>query len=153
MGFIIDNIRLRRGARRNLPASAEYGEPLFTGDSHELYVGMGTGVPLVNVTRAMSTMVFCFQAPAPGQRSNKVAAPFVKDVESVTTVIDGTNTSEADMALYINDVFVSNIHATGESSTFVLPTPVELAKGDIVQVLLANMTPGVITITAQVNAE
>lgn len=42
------DLRLRRGLKANLPASANDGAPLITTDSNELYVGTGTGVAKIS---------------------------------------------------------------------------------------------------------
>ena len=38
------NIRIRRGAKKDLPASAPSGMPLWCEDAQELYIGTGNGL-------------------------------------------------------------------------------------------------------------
>jgi len=37
-------IRFKRGMKDNLPVSADAGEPLFTEDTHEMFIGTGDGI-------------------------------------------------------------------------------------------------------------
>ncbi|WP_418921761.1 hypothetical protein, partial [Brevibacillus brevis] len=37
-------IKFKRGKETNLPSSAPTGEPLFTTDTHKLFIGTGTGI-------------------------------------------------------------------------------------------------------------
>lgn len=46
------NIRFRRGARLDVPASAPSGMPLWCEDTKEFYIGTGTGIRLINQTDA-----------------------------------------------------------------------------------------------------
>ena len=43
----IYHIQIKRGLKADLPESGEVGEPFLTTDTHELYVGQGSGLPLV----------------------------------------------------------------------------------------------------------
>ncbi|MBZ5700258.1 MAG: hypothetical protein LAN84_00265 [Acidobacteriia bacterium] len=61
-------IEIRRGLKANLPASAALGEPLFCTDTHELFVGTGTGVVKVEADAAtIQGIAVMAQAPADGQ--------------------------------------------------------------------------------------
>lgn len=42
-------LRFKKGLRSRLPGSAAVGEPLFTTDTGELFVGRGPGLPLVKI--------------------------------------------------------------------------------------------------------
>lgn len=46
----MDSIRIKRGAKANLPKSLPLGELAFCTDTRELYVGVGEGLPLKKVT-------------------------------------------------------------------------------------------------------
>ncbi len=48
------DVRLKRGLKRNLPASAESGVALFAYDTKELFVGNGPGQPLSKVGEGSS---------------------------------------------------------------------------------------------------
>jgi hypothetical protein len=37
-------IKIKRGTKANLPSSANQGEPIYTTDSKELFVGSGSGI-------------------------------------------------------------------------------------------------------------
>ena len=43
----VANMQFRRGLEADLPASAPLGQPLWTTDTHKLYIGTGTGIVLV----------------------------------------------------------------------------------------------------------
>ena len=43
------NIRLRRGAKVDLPLSAPSGTPLWCEDTEELYIGTGDGISKIGV--------------------------------------------------------------------------------------------------------
>lgn len=46
----MDSVRVKRGAKANLPSSLPLGELAFCTDTRELYVGVGEGLPLKKVT-------------------------------------------------------------------------------------------------------
>lgn len=43
----MNNIKFKRGLKTNLPSSADVGMPLWCTDTHELYIGTGSGVAKV----------------------------------------------------------------------------------------------------------
>jgi hypothetical protein len=153
MGIVYANIKLKRGARKNLPVSAPYGEPIFTGDSHELFIGTGAGTPLVNVTRAMSTLVFCFRTPQDGQKSNKLVVPFVKDIHSMKILMDYLEPVSATIELYVNGSLVKSATASGELTNVVFNDVVSLVENDIVHTIIRGNLEKLSTATVQVNAQ
>lgn len=50
-------IKLKRGKETNLPSSAPIGEPLFTTDTHKLFIGTGTGITSVGADPALKDRI------------------------------------------------------------------------------------------------
>jgi hypothetical protein len=144
MSFII---KLLRGLKANLPASAPDGEPFLTTDTHELFVGTGTGMAQVssagsgNATSISGTPVMA-QAPAAGQvlifdapsGSYVPGDPIVSGPDAPGTpptrppvqagVFDGTNVQRLKGDAQGNaGVNVQNFPATQPVSAVALPLP------------------------------
>ncbi|WP_064201870.1 hypothetical protein [Brevibacillus brevis] len=50
-------IKFKRGKETNLPSSAPAGEPLFTTDTHKLFIGTGTGITSVGADTALKDRI------------------------------------------------------------------------------------------------
>lgn len=76
-------IKLKRGLKANLPSAASAGEPLFTTDTHELFVGTGEGV-------------------VPIAASDPTLANRVEELEMHRSTVSNTYSEEFDTLTYVD---------------------------------------------------
>lgn len=67
------NIQIKRGLKSNLPLNGIEGQPYFTMDTGELYVGMGNENPLKKVAQQQKVITFVYNDARYGQ-----FGPFIK---------------------------------------------------------------------------
>lgn len=149
---VVANIRFKRGSKTRLPASAPYGEPWFTVDSGELYIGTGDGTPLVNVTRVPVNLVFCFLNPFDGKLSPKLFVPYTKKASKLNISVDGDDGCSIELKLYVNEKSVRSFIANRGISAITVTEELMLNTDDVVHIEASKVNGVVNDVTVQLRA-
>ena len=104
------HIRLRRGNRANLPASAPSGMPLWCEDTQELFIGTGDGVKLIHTFDADT--LDGYHASSFLQTWNQFVITSGANVGTVTYVYPPGGYSMANLVAFIPSIRV--IHFNGD---------------------------------------
>lgn len=88
-------IKLKRGLKTNLPTSGSEGQPYYTLDTGEIYIGMGEGNQLTKIARQTKIITFAYQDAKEGPFGPSIRFPYngkIKNINVNCSSIGDANT-------------------------------------------------------------
>jgi hypothetical protein len=92
-------IKVKRGLKANLPQSGIEGQPYFTMDSSELYIGMGDGKPLKKIATQQKIITFVYKNGRDGQFGPAIKFPYSGIIVSASANCTITSTAETSISI------------------------------------------------------
>jgi hypothetical protein len=95
-------VRFKRGLKAKLPQSGIEGQPYFTMDTSELYIGMGDGKDLKKIATQQKIITFVYKNGRDGQFGPAIKFPYGGKIISASA--NCTLTSTNDTAISIDKI-------------------------------------------------
>lgn len=117
-------IKLKRGLKSNLPKSGIEGQPYYTMDTGELYIGMGDGTPLTKIAIQTKTLVFVYQDAKEGPFGPSIRFPhngIIKNVSANCVTI-----GDADTVIGIDKISESDFKAENDRWETIFTVPITI---------------------------